>query len=1308
MASVPTPTITSWQEHWNGRKAWAQSNGISYNDYSQVVKYDYQRMTNPEGYGAPMTDTEAFDAMMTLKSGNDPFSGPATAAPTVLSNPMKAIYSNAQNIFTGLFHAPDAIWQDVDSAVHGHFGKIANLIPGYTDFTSLFSSQGRQYLLENPLSDILDLGGIGKIADLAESGLRGAGMEAAADTLKQIPDHPISMGVKNLAGQLTSHFSTAANISQGITDVLSRQGWTQDTMRYIIRPSRAIKKMVENTPWPEWGEMGTNLVLKFGHIPGGRSVLNSINDFYKSITPKSAEDINSVMTLNDLDGTKTTPHDYINNPQIPENNKVAMRALIHATTNLELAKSMTEDEGGLGIIKPVYHPRTGEPGFVPDKKDEQGNWTGANGWDRYLRVYNRAVIKVNKAADVITAQNEVIYNSVNELKINSVQLPDEIAAASPGGLPQMNLPTALKYAVDYYSANRSRLFPPSIPAARLLSSLDLIHKDFYNLASRIDSFSEMANFRPLENLIKKTRKDLERSVIPDGEIKNFLNEQLDNITRESSKLYNQWANVEKNITAHNAAMTGYNRIAKRMQYTWNRYTQGRFEALVKQKMKKTIDEYIATHYQRGEIHVVNGIEVSGEMVEKALQDIYNGNYFSDEVKALIPMGQWNAITRSGYEFIDALKTQGYDPVFTTAINPRHVTSIEQGVVRSDLSRYASIAAEHATQGILTNHIYNVWLAIPKEASDIYYQQAVRTFIDDFMMQRTLTYAQIIEQSKTYFLSRTGVDQGDDVARANAWIIQNRYTEWDPSNMLGMESSIRTTGTRNNSTVFIKRSDLGLIQNTFKDLDYNMKKAWSTAMNAYRLGVLYASPRYAAHITFGGGFMTALRMEHPLVDTVRYFREAWNFSHDPNQMPLLMSRGVAEQDLRGNLVSDPFSVHNFYVGRKIADMTVQESMLKTGLSRVEAGLSIYKNALEHVSNAQRALSFLAAKARATAADMTSDVLAEARLWNLKPEEVIGARAANKALADMDVISPFERAVFMRYAFPFYGWARHILRYVLTFPSDYPLRAGIINALSMQAIGEGANLPDYLDRLLFLGAPNQEGNVSVLDYRQWNPFRDVANYMTWGGIVSSLNPVIASAFSSAFGVDPVTGGPDLYPELTYDSFYGSSSSPAGENYFSALLQQFSPQISTLTQVMSKTSTMREEAYDNPAKLPYLIADSLGVPWVPYTLNVKQEQIKASNDQYAVASAAVHQALVQDSTAPIAGYSGLLPYSGYEVNPGFIQAMIADANKQNTAAGTSIPAVDLIALPYSSPYTPEYQLAGPTSLPDTSSEQPGGLKQ
>lgn len=1321
MASLPKNTFTKFVDDWNGRKQWAQSAGIPYSDFAATVHYDYQRMTNSQGFGEKMSDTEAFDAMTALKQGQNPFKTPADATPNFFSNPFGAVRNDVQGIVTGLFHAPQAIYHDFNQAVHGHLGGIASLIPGYTDVTDLFSTQGRQYLSEHPVSDMLDFMGSGAIADLGEAALRNTGATAAADLLHQIPDHPVSKAFKTTFNTAADHIAGVAAIKEFGTKTLGGLGQLPEQKQFILRPFRAAQSLIKQTPFPDYFSKLGKTNLAFGKVPAGEEIFHFMDSKATDMTkPEINTAINmfnhSVLDSADnlsgtFDPTKViSPNDFLDNPAVPDSSKGLYRAFQKASQNLRMAEWVNEH-----AIKPVYHPITGEVG-----------WTKVDGaWDSYIKKMNRLLNKADSSGKTLGTALQTIHNGLKHLTSDDSGLPQ--ALRLPGDTT-VTIPASLRRTADYYRVNAPNLFSRELTssAARRAQGdfLKSINRVFgadgpmQDLVNRISSLQDLRDGDKIISDIRTIRRSLTRFAMTHDAAYQWLETTLNDIHNTVHNMGIDQRQVGKLRDNYEANAKAAVRVRKSLDYNWNRYTQQAYAAMVQRKLITDLKDYLDSHYKSGEIHAprrLKGVEITPEQIDTGLREAELGNYGDPSVQLLFPPAEWSRINRDAWLSVNDMKAAGAKPYFVTGVNLAEERSIAEGRYESvtDISHYVHRSVEHERAPVLTSTIFNPVYGIPKEAIGIYRQQLVHQVLNHFVNNVVYSNQDIVTWARQEAETRLGSSHPaltDTKRVVEDYATRHGYVAFDPSNPLGLTLEKNL----NSSTgMWIKTYNAKLLRSTVKEMDRSINKAYDSVMQVYRFGVLYASPRYAAHITLGGGLMTELRLIHPIMTPIKYGRQAWQMAANVHSYGVLVSRGVAEQDARGALVSDPFrdqitnprtallknpeATHHFLVGRKLAQLYHEARSSRLG-TRTATTLESYKELLEHVSNFQRSLALIEGEEHAIThpSELTPAIRAEATRWNTTPEKYYGATLARKTLADMQVVSPMERSIIMRYVMPFWGWTRHIIRYVGTYPADHPLRASIIQSVSNQAIGENSNLPEYLFRLLFLGQPNAQGNVTVLDDRQWNPFRDIANYMTWGGIMSNLNPVLQAITASAWGVNSATGGPDLFPQLTFDSFYGSeSAAPTGGNFFVDIAKQISPQIDTLLEVTKSTSSLREEAAAHPGTLGYLIGDSMGLPWIPERLNVKQIQIKGTTDEEVLASGAVQQALQSNSMAPLQGYSGLLPLSGYEVDKNYISQLIQQAlvwNKQNPQGnGVQISALDLLSLPYASQYAPEVLLGG-----------------
>ena len=293
----------------------------------------------------------------------------------------------------------------------------------------------------------------------------------------------------------------------------------------------------------------------------------------------------------------------------------------------------------------------------------------------------------------------------------------------------------------------------------------------------------------------------------------------------------------------------------------------------------------------------------------------------------------------------------------------------------------------------------------------------------------------------------------------------------------------------------------------------------------------------------------------------------------------------------------------------------------------------------------------------------------KVEGMTPERAMaeGMHHANEVMGDLRRMSPFERTMAAS-VMPFYGWTKHILTYVLSFPGDHPWRAMMLaNMAEFDLTHQDAGLPSRYKFLFFLGSPDKQGNVTALDFRALNPLRDVANYATLGGVISSLNPVITAGFAM---VDPqiMFGANTLYPKLTYDQFYGIEAAGPQGNLMTAA-QGIVPQLSAIKSAMGIAGARQGMSTDALVKNIYA---SLNIPmFQPQEINLKQEAARTAMARYQVTKSLAANAWSTGDFAPIANL-GSVPdprNPDYETPVSDLQALYAqlaaDYPGQNPAA-------------------------------------------
>lgn len=1304
--SVPKSTIQSFVSDWNGRKSWAQSQGIPINDFQEAVKYDFTRL---QSTGFKMSNEEAFDSLAALKTGQNPFQTPADTSPsfiptspnplTDISHAANSVRSDLQGIVTGLFHIPNILGHDVKEAATGHPGDLGqlalHLIPGETDITDLFSASGRQFLTSHPISDILDLAGASKVLDLGEAAVRSTGNEALATTIAALPHHPLTDTFKRTMTDLASRVDLIKNLQIKGSQFTRWGGVAADQQEML----RGVNSMITNQLMPRdlFGTGTEYLNPKFGGsdptIPAGPTkgqpaplFRNTLATMKSNLTQAEQDDVDEMMLHGQYRGQKMSIKSLKSNDAIPYKVRAAYRSLTNVSSSLETAEFLFHNN-----LRQVENPYTGDLAYAGNN----------SAWFPFEKRLLKASAKATKDKSAAGESVQTIFNHTKAIKSDDAKIPDQLKTPDDDPANPLSIPSALTRFSEYMRNNSDDLHAGSRANKgrfdRTVSNLFGPSGSLISLSHQLDSLSKLSDSASIDKAVNSIRRSFRQLALKRPNVSplsEWLEQTLTDVKNNARIVHNAQRKVGDLTKTMESSLRHYNQLKKITEYHWNKDVLVQYSPMVDKFVESKLIESLETATENGKfLEKTHKDSITGEDVidvtltpdsaQEMIGDILTRNFTSD-FHSVFSKSDIQSFQREAWQMVSTWKAEGVEPIFIQGVAPGAETSIEAKFRNVDVSRKAKRSTDFNRRGLLSDTQYSAWIGIPKKAMDIYDQAFISQFIDNFVKPklmddedvfslatqeyynlpsyRTLTKPELINRYKHDF----NLEQYDDTA-----LFPNR------------RYSVNTMAPK----YFINRYDLRLIKSSVQSYDKAVSAAWSKGMSAYRLMVLSLSPRYAAHVILGGTTMLLGRTSSPLA-IPRYFREAKAMADGQLPWPTFVGKGVSEQDLKGKIVSNPFDTANAAAGSKIGQLWA-ESRAKQGLSKVAAGIQVYHELLQTVSNMQRAIALLDKRDHITEAELTPEVRASAARWNTTPSEWVAGMTANKVLADMQTLTPFERGL-MRFAVPFYGWQRHIARYILTYPVDHPLRANFTQSLANNALGQDSSIPEYLFRLLFIGQPDPLGNQTVLDTRQWNPFRDEANMMTWGGIISSLNPVIGGALQSATGIDPGTGSLDLFPNLTFDSFYGSDTAATSTNFLQAIATQASPQVNTLLQVFNKTSSLRQAAQSNPGKFGYLLFDSLGIPWIPYKVNLKGEQIKKTVDEYGLANRAVQSALTTNSTQPLQGFSGYLPLSGYEANKPYVENLINSANAEAKSSGTTIPATDLLQLPYASPYFPEYLLA------------------
>jgi hypothetical protein len=224
--------------------------------------------------------------------------------------------------------------------------------------------------------------------------------------------------------------------------------------------------------------------------------------------------------------------------------------------------------------------------------------------------------------------------------------------------------------------------------------------------------------------------------------------------------------------------------------------------------------------------------------------------------------------------------------------------------------------------------------------------------------------------------------------------------------------------------------------------------------------------------------------------------------------------------------------------------------------------------------------------------------------------LALKEVNNFLGNYTSMTPFERQVVRRFVFPFWGFYRHQIKLLATYPLDYALRTAVLNRLSMatkEFEQEYGPQPSWLQGALPLSPPGTNPTV-FQNTKGPNPFQ--GTFQPW---TSQLAPILKIAMEQATGNNAFTNQP--FTDANTITPYGSSQSwriiyddqgnpvdaiPVDKvvpGLGTHILQQI-PQYNTLMQSIAGGRTYDTSNLLDALRGDALMTDSTGAPVKPTT--------------------------------------------------------------------------------------------------------------
>jgi hypothetical protein len=623
--------------------------------------------------------------------------------------------------------------------------------------------------------------------------------------------------------------------------------------------------------------------------------------------------------------------------------------------------------------------------------------------------------------------------------------------------------------------------------------------------------------------------------------------------------------------------------------------------------------------------------------------------------------------------IVSLRAEGFVPHYVPNVSTHDLLADDPGKGTYNVfvrpTGYLSVDSAKSRIMDMSNTIYDISAGVNKDIRQTLSRDGTADVIDNYIIPqfgyKQSELMQIIEREHPELKAAMG---GSKLASVEYMLgRQFDLVRFDPQAMFGIQSA--RIGV--NDPLYIPRAIANGLSESVDRSQFPLEGALNKATGIFRLAILGYSPRYMAHILFGGSFLMGLRVS-PLVG--KYIGQAFRMMKDPEEMAKIHAtstqRGIEDVQFK--------AVTAFHEagGRQMGNSVIQEMFNRLNLDPTQktSWLKVIPQLTfkftNYVTDMQRALTYLDGAGKAGRKGWFLDDEGKRVEMTADRAHEEGMRAVERVMGDLQHMTPLERNTFTK-IMPFYGWTKHILKYVASYPMDHPYRAMFLSNLANQNSEDvPAGLPTRLQLLFFLGQPDADGNVEALDVRALNPLRDVANYATLQGWLSALSPAL-TALPAVIDPQIIFGSNVLYPTLTYNQLYGTTVSTPQGNLLTAA-EQFVPELSALDAALGLSAQYRGLARSSPGAFAKTIFQSLNIPFSPEQINVRQLAAKNELDRYHQAETAAQNYFETGDASLLSGY-GPVPdplQEGYNISPAQLEALY-----QSTLNQTGLPPSEVL---------------------------------
>lgn len=697
-----------------------------------------------------------------------------------------------------------------------------------------------------------------------------------------------------------------------------------------------------------------------------------------------------------------------------------------------------------------------------------------------------------------------------------------------------------------------------------------------------------------------------------------------------------------------------------------------------------------------------------EIVNRASKDAYGNPTLPD-----IDPGLINEFRNSAYTELASLRARGMVPHYIPRLSPNEIAEDRTPTYNMKLQalRPKSEAATSERIFDYKSSVFDIQLGLLKGAKEAlhddvlseFHEQYVKPLLhngDDLRALLRNYLAPDIATNAVRNLAGTATDSTDALIQAQ--IKKMGLVTWDPKSVFGNLSMPKMDADH-----YINADLAKAMQTTVERMDNPANTLFDKGTKVFRTSILGLSPRFTAHIVFGGSFLVGLRAHS---DMAGFLRDAVHYGktgklHDATlaKYPGIQQRMDEAFGISSSQEGAEAQTFHYLAGKQQGHLVLQEFLsnhphLEGVTGFVKAAANINFRFTRAVTKAQKAIVYLDGYERAMKGDgfyddiytqqfdihgqpLRNPVTGKA-VYQHSREKVdmtsaqaheAGVQAAMSVMGDMRHMTPLERNVLLK-AFPFYGWTKHILSYVLSYPADHPYRAQFLSQLATQNSADvPSGLPTRIQLLFFLGQPDAQGNVSAVDDRFLDPLRDTANYASWTGLFESLNPVISAPLAA---IDPSAsfGGTPLYPNVTFNSLYGIKTAGAQGNIWNSV-EQVVPEVSAIDGALNLSGQYSYLKKNNPGGMAKMLANALNVPFVDVQhINLRQIAAKGEEARFGIAENDAYEAVSTGDFSTLDKYppGATVPDplgTGYNVTPAYLKALYDETEKQYNLPPTAV---------------------------------------